>query len=202
VTLGAALRGPAFWLLAAAFFLGTLSQAAVYVHLVPYLSERGYTLGSAATLTGLIGASQVLGRVVVTFVEYRLPRDLVMAGIFALQAAALLVLIESRSPLGVFAFVLPFGAASGAVTLARASAVADFYGPDHYGSIGGVVGMFVTGARTLAPVGAGAMSAALGGYAPVLWTLTSGSAVAAVAMFVAQRLAPLPLSEPDANGDR
>jgi MFS family permease len=201
VPLGAALRGPAFWLLAAAFFLGTLSQAAVYVHLIPYLAERGYGLGSAATLTGLIGASQVLGRVVVTFLEGRLPRDAVTAGIFALQAVALVVLIQSRSPLGVVAFVLPFGAASGAVTLARASAVADFYGPDHYGSIGGVVGMFVTGARTLAPVGAGVMSAALGGYAPVLWTLTSGSAVAAVAMFLAQRLVPPLRSEPDMNGD-
>jgi MFS family permease len=200
VPLGAALRGPAFWLLAAAVFLGTLSQAAVYVHLVPYLSERGYGLGSAATLTGLIGASQVLGRVVVTFVEGRLPRDVVTAGIFALQAVALAVLIQSRSPLGVLAFVLPFGAASGAVTLARATAVAEFYGPDHYGSIGGVVGMFVTGARTLAPVGAGAMSAALGGYAPVLWTLTLGSAVAAVAMFMAQRLVPPLRSEPGVKG--
>ena len=140
VALGVALRGRAFWLLAAAFFLGMLSQAAVYVHLVPYLAEKGYTLGSAATLTGLIGASQVIGRVVVTFLEGRLPRDAVMAGIFALQASALLVLIQAQSPLGVLVFVLPFGAASGAVTLARATAVADFYGPDHYGSIGGVVG--------------------------------------------------------------
>jgi MFS family permease len=197
VPLGAALRGLAFWLLAAAVFLGTLSQAAVYVHLVPYLSERGYTLGSAATLTGLIGASQVLGRVIVTFLEGRLPRDAVTAGIFALQAAALIVLIQSRSPLGVLLFVLPFGAASGAVTLARATAVAEFYGPGHYGSIGGVVGMFVTGARTLAPVGAGAMSAALGGYAPVLWTLALGSALAAVAMFMAQRLVPPLRSEVD-----
>jgi predicted MFS family arabinose efflux permease len=197
VALGVALGGPAFWLLAAAFFLGTLSQAAVYVHLVPYLAERGYTLGSAATLTGLIGASQVIGRVVVTFLEGRLPRDALMAGIFALQASALLVLIQARSPLGVLVFVLPFGAASGAVTLARATAVADFYGPDHYGSIGGVVGMFVTAARTLAPVGAGAMSAALGGYTPVLWTLTSGSAVAGVAMFMAQRLVPPLRSEQD-----
>ena len=197
VSLGAALRGSAFWLLAAAFFLGTLSQAAVYVHLIPYLAERGYGLGSAATLTGLIGASQVLGRVVVTFLEGRLPRDAVTAGVFALQAVALIVLIQSRSAVGVLIFVLPFGAASGAVTLARATAVADFYGPDHYGSIGGVVGMFVTAARTLAPVGAGAMSAALGGYTPVLWTLTSGSAVAAVAMFMAQRLVPPLRSEQD-----
>ena len=200
VPLGAALRGPAFWLLVAALFLGTLSQAAMYVHLIPYLAEKDYRLGSAATLTGLIGVSQVFGRVVVTFLEGRLPRDAVTAGIFALQAAALVVLIAWPSPLGVLMFVLPFGAASGAVTLARASAVADFYGPAHYGSIGGVVGMFVTGARTLAPVGAGAMSTALGGYVPVLWTLVSGSALAAIAMFMAQRLvSPLP-SELDTDG--
>jgi MFS family permease len=200
VPVGAALRGPAFWLLSAAVLLGTLSQAAVYVHLVPYLSERGYGLGSAATLTGLIGASQVLGRVVVTVLEGRLPRDAVTAGIFVLQAAALVVLIQSRSPLGILLFVVPFGAASGAVTLARATAVAEFYGPEHYGSIGGVVGMFVTGARTIAPVGAGVMSVALGGYVPVLWTLALGSTVAAVAMFMAERLVPPLRSEPGAKG--
>jgi sugar phosphate permease len=190
VPLGAALRGMPFWLLVGALSLGTLSQAAMYVHLIPYLTEKGYGLGSAATLTGFIGASQVLGRVVLTFLEDRLPRDAMMAGIFALQAAALVVLIWSWNPLGVLMFVLPFGAASGAVTISRALAVADFYGPAYYASIGGVVGMFVTGARTLAPVGAGAMSAALGSYAPVLWTLAFGSALAAIAMFMAQRLIP------------
>src|SRR5918998_3012069 len=162
VSVGTALKGPAFWLLAGALSLGTLSQAAMYVHLIPYLAEAGYGLGSAATLTGLIGASQVLGRVILTFLEDHLPRDAMMAGIFALQAAALVVLIGSQSPLGVLLFVLPFGAASGAVTISRALAVADFYGSAYYGSIGGVVGMFVTGARTLAPVGAGALSAAQG----------------------------------------
>ena len=202
VPLDAALRGPAFWLLAGALSLGTLSQAAMYVHLIPYLAEKGYGLGLAATLTGFIGASQVLGRVVLTFLEDRLPRDAMMAGIFALQAAALVVLIGSWNPLGVLMFVLPFGAASGAVTISRALAVADFYGPEHYGSIGGVVGMFVIGARTLAPVGAGAMSVALGDYTPVLWTLASGSALAAIAMFMAQRLVPPLSSESDTNGGR
>ena len=98
-------------------------------------------------------------------------------------------------------FVLPFGAASGAVTIARASTIADFYGPNHYGSIGGVAGMFVTGARTLAPVGAGAMFASLGDYMPVLWTLTVGSASAAVAMFLAQRLMPPLHPEQGTNPD-
>ena len=81
------------------------------------------------------------------------------------------------------------GAASGAVTLVRATAVAEFYGPNHYDSIGGV-GMFVTRARTLVP---------LGGYSPVLWTLTLGSALAAVSMFLAHRLVPPLRPEPDTD---
>jgi hypothetical protein len=60
----------------------------------------------------------------------------------------------------------------------------------------------VTGARTLAPVGAGAMSAALGGYGPVLWTLVLGSALGAAAIYVAQRVALPVRPEPDIGGSR
>ncbi len=189
VTLGVALRGGSFWLLSASFFLVTLSQVAIGVHLIPYLGEQGYGLGLAATLTGFVGAAQVLGRVVMTVLGERLPRDAVTAGVFALQAVALVVLILWRDVQGLLLFVVLFGAASGAATLARASLVADFYGPAHYGSIGGVVAMFAMGARTLAPVGAGALYALAGGYGPVLWTLVGGSSLAAVSMLLAQRAA-------------
>jgi hypothetical protein len=46
------------------------------------------------------------------------------------------------------------------------------------------------------------MSTALGGYVPVLWTLVSGSALAAIAMFMAQRLVSPLRSELDTNGGR
>jgi hypothetical protein len=46
------------------------------------------------------------------------------------------------------------------------------------------------------------MAVAVGGYAPVLWTLTSGSAVAAVAMFIAQWIVSPLRSEPGSNGGR
>lgn len=65
--------------------------------------------------------------------------------------------------------------------------MAEFFGPTHYGSIGGMVAMFVIGARTVAPVGAGALYAATGGYGSVLWALVGASALATVAMFLAQR---------------
>jgi predicted MFS family arabinose efflux permease len=184
------LRGPAFWLLTVAFSLGTLAQVAIGVHLIPYLAEGGYGLGEAATVTGLVGAAQVLGRVVVTFLEGRLPRDWMMAGIFALQAAALVVLIGWQGTSGLVVFVVSFGAASGAMTITRASSVAEFFGSAHYGSIGGMVAMFVIGARTVAPVGAGALYAVTGGYGTVLWAMVSASTLATIAMFLAQRIAP------------
>jgi hypothetical protein len=61
------------------------------------------------------------------------------------------------------------------------------------------VSMFVTGARTLAPVSAGAISAALGGYDPVLWMLVSGSALGAIAIYLAQRIGRRVRPEPDVH---
>lgn len=185
-----ALQGVAFWLLTAAFSLGTLAQVAISVHLIPYLAESGYSLGSAATVTGLVGASQVLGRVVVTVLDGRLSRDLLAPGIFGLQATAVVVLMVWSGTAGLAIFVISFGAASGAMTIVRASSVAEFYGPAHYGSIGGMVAMFVMGAKTIAPVGAGALYVLTGGYESVLWALITASTLAMAAMFLAQRTAP------------
>jgi len=190
VPLGVALRGTTLWLLSVTFFLGTLSQVAIGVHLIPYLGERGYGLTSAAFLTGCIGAAQVLGRVLVTFLGSRLPREAVTTGVFGLQAAALVVLLVWQSPLGLWAFVVAFGAASGAATLTRASLIAELYGIADYGSIGGVVAMFTVGARAVAPVGISALYLILGGYVPALWTMVAGSALAAVFVFLAQRARP------------
>jgi hypothetical protein len=43
------------------------------------------------------------------------------------------------------------------------------------------------------------MSVALGGYSPVLWTLTLGSALAAVSIFLADRLVPPLRPAPDTD---
>jgi len=65
------------------------------------------------------------GRLVLTPLGDRLPRSLVAAAIFALQTAALLVLLLVQSSAGVVGFVVLFGAGFGAVTPARAALVAE-----------------------------------------------------------------------------
>ena len=61
---GDALRSAPFWLLSAAFFLGTLTGIAMTVHAIPFLLERGYDASFAAFAVGLIGVSQIPGRAV------------------------------------------------------------------------------------------------------------------------------------------
>ena len=179
-----ALRDALFWWLTAAFFLGTLPVAAIGVHLVSYLVDLGHDPAFAATATGMLGAMSVTGRVIVTFLSRRLPQPSVMAGIFGLQAVALLLLPLWHDRLGVLVFVALFGLGFGVVTIARASLIASHYGAEYYGTIGGVSAAFVIGARAAAPAGAGAMYATSGGYGTVFIVLSVALVVAALAMVV------------------
>lgn len=58
-------------------------------------------------------------------------------------------------------------------TLARATTLAEVFGPAHYATIGGAVALGANGARALGPVGAAVLYALLGGYRPVFWSLAA-----------------------------
>jgi MFS family permease len=111
------------------------------------------------------------GRLVFTPLGDRWPRAWVTASIFGLQALAVVVLLVSDSPLGVWTFVILFGAGFGAITPARAALMAEFFGPASYGSISGVLSLILSLARALAPVGASVIYAAASGYTAVLGIL-------------------------------
>lgn len=176
VPLGDALRDPAFRWLTLAFFLETFASVAVGVSLIPYLTERGDGATFAATAAGLIGAAQVAARIFATLAGGRLSPVVLTAGVFALQALALAVLIGWQDRPGVLCAVVLLGAGRGVVTLMRAGLVAEFYGRAHYGAINGMLSFFLTGARAVGPVGAGVAYTLVGAYEPVLW----GTAVAAL----------------------
>jgi MFS family permease len=187
IPLRQALREHAFWWLTAAFFLSTLSTVAVAVHLIPFLLHQGYAPGFAAAATGLIGATQVAARVVVTMAGQRCSPVPLTAAVFALQSAAVLILLAWQQASGVLLAVILLGAGRGAVTLMRASLIAERYGRAHYGAIGGALALFVSGAAALAPVGAGVAYQLVGGYPAVFAGLAGISLLAALAMLGMQR---------------
>jgi MFS family permease len=184
---GQALKDASFRWVVAAFWLNTVATIALGVHLVPYLRDRGYDPGFAALATGLVGAMQVVARLVLApFGERASPR-LLAAAMLALQPLAMLVLLLVRSTPGVFLFVVLFGGARGASTLTRPSLLADLYGRAQYASIAGVLQFGLSIAQSIAPVGAGAAYDAFHSYEPIFWLLTLLSAVAVVAVLPAKR---------------
>lgn len=182
VELRTALRDPAFWWLAIAFALETFATVAISVHLIAYLTERGDGARFAAAAAGLIGAAQVGARILATLFGNRLSQITLTAMVFALQAVAVVILIGWPTRSGVLTAVLLLGAGRGVVTLMRAGLVAEFYGRTNYGAINGTLALFLTGARALAPVGAGIAYTLAGGYQPVLWAMATCSLLAAAAM--------------------
>ena len=184
---GEALRHASFRWLVAAFWLSTLATIAVGVHLLPYLEDRGYDVTFAASLTGLVGAMQVVARLFIAPFGNRANPRLLAASMFALQPLSLLVLLLVRSTPGIFLFVVLFGAQRGLNTIARPALLADLYGRAQFASIAGVLQFLIALAQAAAPVGAGVAYDYLHSYEPILWALTAISALAVLAVLPARR---------------
>ena len=192
-----AVRSGSFRWLAAAFFLAFLANVAVTVHLIPYLTEHRFSSGFAASAAGLIGILALPGRLIFTPLGGILPRRFVAAGIFLCQTAGIAALVAVPSVAGVVVFVALFGIGFGAITPARAALVAEMYGAREYGAINGVLALFVTGARALAPVSAGVLRTAFGRYEPVFLIVVAVALLATVATLMIDHGLPAP--EPDAG---
>lgn len=186
------LRSRSFRWLTLCLVLATVGRVAVSVHLVAYLTERGYPLQQAALTAGGIGLLQVGGRVAVTMLRGRHPDHLVYAGLLVAQGAAvaLPLLTSGHGPgatAAVVAFVAVYGLAFGLPELIRGILVAEYYGAAGYGTVNGVLALPMAAARALGPAAAGAARTALGDYTAVLVTCGLLAGAAGLALVRAAR---------------
>lgn len=197
VPVDSALRHSSFWWIAIGFFLILMANVATTIHIIPLLTERGFSSNFAAFAAGMIGLMALPGRLLFTPLGGKIDRRIVTASIFGLQAIGMLILLNARSEMMVWLFVIVFGAGFGAITPARASLVAELYGPRDYGAISGVIGLFTTVARALAPVGASLLHDRSGGYHLVVIVLFALSATATGAILCVRPLVHKPESTND-----
>ena len=186
LTLRASARTAVFWVLLAAFFVANFATNAVTVHLIPYLSDRGYSPTVAAMMIGWMGAMQLPARLLFAPVASRFGHRAVTGVIFLVQALSLAQLALAGELPTLVPMVVMLGAANGMATLARATIVAEIFGPRHYGSISGAVALGANGARAVAPVGAALLMVALGGYARVFWLMAAALVVAGLGVMTSR----------------
>ena len=181
-----ALRSASFWLLSGAFFLATAAAIAVTAQGIPFLLERGYSPSFVAFSIGVIGVSQIPGRLLFAAVAERLPAPWGTVALFVLIAAGIALIVGIDATLAVVAGLVLLGMGNGMATLARATVIADRYGAAAYGTIASVAASATIGARAAAPVAAAAYAAVVG-YSALLVTLGVIAAFAAALAYAAER---------------
>lgn len=185
LSLDAALGSVLFWILAGVFAVGSFTATAISVHLLPYLTLRGYSTQLAAIAVGWMGAMQLLGRLLFIPVASRVGPVGVTAAVCLTQGAAVALLVIAVQLGGLAPAIVLLGAANGMATLARATTVAEVFGRRYYGSISGAIAVAANTARALGPVGASLLYAWLGGYEGVFWTVAAALGLSGLAVLAA-----------------
>ena len=182
-TLRAAIQTRCFWQMSLAFFFAAIAIAAVLVHALPLLTDRGIDRGTAAMIAGLLGLAFTSGRLISGYfldIFNGATLAIVMFTIPAL-ACALLAVAGGNLILCGTAIVL-IGLAGGAETDIAAYFIAQYFGRRHYGAI---YGLFLT----LFSVGSGVGPLIVGRVYDMTGSYNSGLYGGVAAFLVAAGLA-------------
>lgn len=165
-TVGSVLCTRRFWMLELAMIATAGALYAVTLAAIPLFTERGMTYELAAWGLGLLGAGQVIGRLVYVALPHSTAPWMALATTAMLSAASLALLaLVPGPPWLLIAIGVAAGAVRGAQTLVQGSAVADRWGTRNYGAINGAFAAPVTVVAALGPALGPMLVLGVGSYA-------------------------------------
>jgi MFS family permease len=167
--LKAALRKPAFWLMALSFPILAMEHGLLIAHIIPLLVERGFSIATAVLTASIFGPMQVLGRIVLMASENRFrPTAVILLPFIGAMLAALCLLFAGLNTQLVFLFAALQGASLGLISILKPVVIVDKLGNAAYGTISGWLAMPYLIGGALGPF-AGALLWQAGGYTMALW---------------------------------
>ncbi len=160
------------WWITTSMTAHTAAKVAISVILVAYLTDRGYSLSQAALAASGIGLFQVIGRVTTTALRQRIPEHRSAIALFIASGLALPLplLTTGHGPsatISIAALVVFLGLGYGLTDLLRGTLVAEYYGPEQYARLNGIISTFAYAGRAAGPLLAGLAITALHTNDPV-----------------------------------
>src|SRR5437867_5112800 len=187
-TLARALRTARFWWIAVGYFLGLFAWYAVQVHQTKYLVEIGFSPTHAAWALGLVSLVAVPGQIALGHLSDRIGREWVWTvgslG-FVLCLLALLVLRHAPTAALLYFMVASQGLLGYGLTSVIGAIPAEIFKGRHYGAVFGTLMLAAIGGGAAGPWVAGSLYDLTGSYTPAFWIAIGGSALSAVAIWVA-----------------
>jgi MFS family permease len=166
VGISAALRTRTFWLIAIGFMLPSFSIRAIFVHLVPLITDLGISPRIAATAYGVIAGLGVAGRVGFGYAADRFSTRRIYALCYAIGAVGMLFLIgiEAYGTTALIGFILIFGCSYGGVLSLAPLLIGECFGIASMGVIFGGLGVAAMVGGALGPIFAGWVYDTQGSY--------------------------------------
>ncbi|MBI2217941.1 MAG: MFS transporter [Candidatus Rokubacteria bacterium] len=187
-TLGRAVRTARFWWIGVGYFLGLFAWYAVQVHQTKYLVEIGFSATDAARALGLVSLVAVPGQIGLGHLSDRIGREWVwMIGNvgFALCFVLLLWLRHAPTPALLHLMVVSQGTLGYGLVSVLGAIPAEIFQGRHYGTILGTLMLGAIAGGAAGPWVTGAIHDATGSYTLAFWIGIGGSALSAVAIWLA-----------------
>ena len=165
-TVKEAVRSAAFWLLLLSFAIYSFGLSVQLVHLIPHMRHSGFSAQGAALILGIYGVVQTGGRLACGWIGDLVGRHRMLMASFLLMGLGWFA-IAYISPSALWAVALLFvvhGAGLAAHTVAAQTIVADFFGPQRFASIRGLMNPISVMGGVMGPIFAGFMFDTYGSY--------------------------------------
>ncbi len=135
-------RTRSFWLLVFIWFLFAACLFLIFTHLVPHITDMGFSAGQAAAVLSLIGLAAIPGRLVMGIASDRLGRKLALSTCTLLLAGAIAWLVWAQDLWSLYLFALVFGFSQSGFGSSGGALVSDTFG---LGKIGAIFGLLEIG---------------------------------------------------------
>ncbi len=164
LSLRQALKTSSLWIIMSVWFLFGTSIFLVMTHLVPHITDIGFSGVEGATVLSLSGVATIIGRISMGVVSDRGGRQLSAVICALLQAGGILWLLWAKDLWAFYLFGLVYGFAYGGITPGVTAIIGDTFGLGRIGTILGVLDIGFGAGAAVGPIIGGLIFDATGSY--------------------------------------
>jgi MFS family permease len=150
LSLQQAFRTRSFWLITFIFLLFASSLFLVLTHLVPHVTDIGFSAAEAATVLSLAGMAAIAGRAPLGIVSDRIGRKAAAVICALLHSGAMVWMLWAQDLWSLYLFALAFGVAWGGMGPTMAALISNTFG---LGKLGVIMGALEVGFGLGAAIG-------------------------------------------------
>lgn len=150
-----AMHTPALWLLILTFGLGSMGFSAMLFHLIPFLTDSGYTRVEAAGAFSMLGWAGLISKPIWGVVADRVPSRFAAAAEFVLLAVGVYLISIAPTLLLMYGAIFVMGVGVGGIITLQETVWADYFGRLTLGAVRAVGRPFTIVSSAGGPVLAG-----------------------------------------------